>query len=47
MQSPILTRLSELKLGGVDLGSRLGDLSSKLVSWIGASMFGLLGSASR
>ncbi len=47
VRSPILTRLSELKLGGVDLGSRLGDLSSKLVSWVGASMFGLLGSASR
>jgi predicted PurR-regulated permease PerM len=47
MRSPILTRLSELKPGGVDLGSRFGDLSSKLVSWVGASMFGLLGSASR
>jgi predicted PurR-regulated permease PerM len=47
MRSSILTRLSELKLGGVDLGSRLGDVSSKLVSWVGSSMFGLLGSASR
>src|SRR5713101_4761927 len=47
MRSPLLTRLSELKLGGVDLGSRLGDLSSKLVSWVGSSMFGLVGSASR
>ena len=46
-QSPILTRLSQLQIGGVDVGSRIGDLSSKLVTWVGASMFGLLGSASR
>ena len=47
VQSPLLTRLSELRIGGVDVGSRLGDVSSKLVSWVGSSMFGLLGSASR
>lgn len=47
MQSPLLTRLSEFKLDGVDLGARLGDLSSKLVTWMGSSAFGLIGSASR
>ncbi len=47
MQSPILARLSELRPGGVDLGARLGDLAAKIVSWIGSSALGLLGSASR
>ena len=47
MQSPLLTRLSDFKPGGVDLGARLGDLSSKLVTWMGSSAFGLIGSASR
>jgi len=46
-ESPILTRLSELKLAGVDVGARLADLEAKLVSWIGTSAFGLIGSASR
>jgi predicted PurR-regulated permease PerM len=46
-QSPILARLSELKLAGVDMGARIADLEAKLVAWIGTSAFGLLGSASR
>ncbi|HUL03714.1 MAG TPA: AI-2E family transporter [Gemmatimonadales bacterium] len=45
--SPILTRLSELKLGGVDVGGHLAGLGGTLVSWIGTSAFGVLGSASR
>jgi predicted PurR-regulated permease PerM len=47
MQSPLLTRVSEFKLDGVDVGARLGDLSSKLVTWMGSSAFGVIGSASR
>lgn len=47
MQSPIVARLSELRIGGVDLGSRLGDIGSKLVAWVGSSTLGLVGSASR
>src|SRR5690348_6926410 len=46
-QSPILARLSDLKAGGVDVGARLADLGAKVVSWIGSSAFGFLGSASR
>jgi predicted PurR-regulated permease PerM len=46
-QSPILGRLSELRLGGVDVGARLADLGAKVVSWIGSSAFGFIGSASR
>jgi predicted PurR-regulated permease PerM len=47
IQSPLLGRLKELKLGGVDLGPRLADLGAKLVSWIGSSAFGLIGTATR
>ena len=46
-QSPIVARLSELKVGGVDVGARLADLGSKVVSWIGSSAFGFIGTASR
>jgi predicted PurR-regulated permease PerM len=46
-QSPILTQLSELRPGGVNLGAQLADLEAKLVSWVGSSAFGFLGSASR
>src|SRR6266700_3767208 len=47
IQSPVLGRLKELKLGGMDIDPRLADLGAKLVSWIGSSAFGLLGTATR
>ncbi|PYO65732.1 MAG: hypothetical protein DMD69_16450 [Gemmatimonadetes bacterium] len=47
VRSPLLRRLAELKPGGVDLGPRLADLGAKLVSWIGSSAFGLIGTATR
>src|SRR3989441_5719181 len=47
IQSPLLGRLKELRFGGVDLGPRLADLGAKLVSWIGSSAFGLIGTATR
>jgi len=47
MQSPIVTRLSELNIGGVDVGARLADLGSKIVAWLGSSAFGFLGAASK
>ena len=47
MQSPIVTGLSELRVGGVDVGARLADLGSKVVAWIGSSAFGFIGTASR
>jgi predicted PurR-regulated permease PerM len=46
-QSPLLARLTELKLGGVDVGAQLADLGAKIVAWIGSSAFGFIGSASR
>jgi len=47
VRSPLLQRLEELQPGGVDLGPRLADLGAKLVSWIGSSAFGLIGTATR
>jgi len=45
-QSPLLTRLTELKPAGLDLGTQAADLGNKAVSWIGSSAFAFLGSAS-
>jgi len=47
IRNPLLGRLRELKLGGIDLGPRLADLGAKVVGWIGSSAFGLLGTATR
>jgi predicted PurR-regulated permease PerM len=47
IQSPLLGRLKELKLGGIDLGPRLADLGARVVGWIGSSAFGLIGTATR
>jgi predicted PurR-regulated permease PerM len=47
IQSPLLGRLKELKLGGIDLGPRLADLGATVVAWIGSSAFGLIGTATR
>ena len=46
-QNPIVARLSELKIGGVDVGARLEDFGSQIVAWIGSSAFGFIGTASR
>ena len=47
MQSPILGRLGELCIGAVDVGSRLAGLGANIVSFIGSSAFGLIGTATR
>jgi predicted PurR-regulated permease PerM len=47
IQSPILGRLSELRIGGVDVGTQLAQLGQAVVEWIGSSLFGLLGTATR
>jgi predicted PurR-regulated permease PerM len=47
VQSPILSRLSQLHLGEVEVGPQLADLGGKLVSWLGSSAFGLIGTATR
>src|SRR5437667_11293450 len=45
IRNPLLGRLRELKLGGIDLGPRLADLGTQVVAWIGSSAFGLVGTA--
>lgn len=47
VQSPLLARLQQLHIGNTDLGPQLADLGSKVVSWIGSSAFGLIGTATR
>jgi predicted PurR-regulated permease PerM len=47
VKSPILRRLAELKPGGIDLGPRLAELGATIVTWIGSSAFGLIGTATR
>ncbi|HVH09488.1 MAG TPA: AI-2E family transporter [Gemmatimonadales bacterium] len=47
IRSPMLARLKELRLGSFELGPRLADLGSSLVSWVGSSAFGLVGTATR
>src|SRR5712692_852966 len=47
IRNPLLGRLRELQPGGIDLGPRLADLGAQVVSWIGSSAFGLIGTATR
>jgi len=47
IRNPLLGRLRELRLGGIDLGPRLADLGTTVVGWIGSSAFGLVGTATR
>jgi predicted PurR-regulated permease PerM len=47
VRNPVLGRLRELRIAGVDLGPRLADLGAQLVGWIGSSAFGLVGTATR
>src|SRR5689334_2637082 len=47
IRNPLLSRLRELKLGGIDLGPRLADLGTQVVAWLGSSAFGLVGTATR
>jgi len=43
----VLGKLAELHIGQIDLGPRIADLGAKVVSWIGSSAFGLIGTATR
>lgn len=46
-ESPILARLSTLRLGGAAVGPHIADLGTKLVAWLATSAFGLIGTATR
>lgn len=47
VHSPLLDRLAAMHIRGITIGPQLADLGSKLVSWIGSSAFGLIGTATR
>src|SRR2546422_4313723 len=47
IRNPLLGRLRELKLGGMDLGPRLADLGAQLVAWIGSAAVWVVGAAAR
>lgn len=47
IRSPLLTRLRELRIGTYDVGAQIESFGSSVVSWIGASAVGLIGTATR
>ena len=47
IKSPLLARLRELRIGPYDVGAQIETLGSRLVSFIGASALGLVGTATR
>jgi len=47
IQSPLLARLRELRVGPFDIGAQLEALSSQLVSWLGSSALSVVGTATR
>lgn len=47
IQSPLLSRLRELRIGPYDVGAQIEALGSRLVSFVGASALGLIGTATR
>ena len=47
LKSPILERLSALEVGGFRVGPRIAEIGGSVVSWMGASAVGLVGTATR
>jgi predicted PurR-regulated permease PerM len=47
IRSPILDRLSELRVGNFDVGAQVATVGQRLVSWVGSSAFAVLGTATR
>jgi len=47
VKSPILARLSALRIGGTDLGPELANLGRSIVGWLGTGAFSLVGTATR
>jgi predicted PurR-regulated permease PerM len=47
IQSPLLSRLRELRVGPYDVGAQIETLGSRVVSFIGTSALSLLGTATR
>ena len=47
LQSPLLARLRELRLGPYDIGAQIEALGSQVVSWAGSSALRVVGTATR
>ena len=47
IQSPLLARISELRLGRVEVGPNIADLGRRLIEFVGASALGFVGAATR
>lgn len=47
IRSPLLARLSQIRVGPYQIGAQIEQLGSQLVSWVGASALGLIGTATR
>ena len=47
IRSPLLARLRDLRLGSYDVGAQIESLGSQLISWLGSSAVGLIGTATR
>ena len=47
IRSPLLARLSQVRIGPYAVGAQLESLGSQLISWVGSSAVGLIGTATR
>src|SRR5213592_5063701 len=47
IQSPILGRLAQLRIGRTELGPELANLGRGIVGWLGTGAFSLVGTATR
>jgi predicted PurR-regulated permease PerM len=47
LQSPLLARLRELRVGPYDIGAQIENLGSQIVSWAGSSALSVVGTATR
>lgn len=47
LKSPVLDRLSTIQVGGIPIGPRIAEVGGRIVSWLGGSAVGLVGTATR
>jgi predicted PurR-regulated permease PerM len=47
VRSPLLARISRIRVGPYQVGAQLEQIGSQIISFIGASAFGLIGTATR
>jgi predicted PurR-regulated permease PerM len=47
IRSPLLARLSQVRIGPYAVGAQVESVGSQLISWVGSSAVGLIGTATR